>query len=490
MRFFRSNVGQDGILRRIGNPPCPKRSINSRGAGYQPAAGYHPAPHCFFLAIFLFGAILLANDPDGTTPLHYAARRQDVGAVRRLLSQHVQVDAENRYGVTPLTLAVEQGNLEIVSMLIAAGANVSHALPEGETVLMTAARTGNVPVLKALLAKGASTETRDGFYGESALIWATAADHADAVRTLLDAGASVNIRSAPATFARRAAGLTRLSLGIWTPLMYAARDGAMKAGSVLVERGADVNATDPDKATALVLAIINYHYDFAAMLLEHGADPNIADTTGMAALFAAVDMHSLPWMFGRPENPPPSRVNALDLIEMLLKHGANPNAALTAVQIQRAHTDGDIALGVGATSFHRASKASDVPVMKLLLKYGADPKAVMKNGNNALMLAAGLGYRDGNMAVPTKDRGTPEDSVAAIQLCLDNGLNINATGANGDTALHDAINGREGLEVVRYLLEHGADTSIKNSRGQTPLDAAKASRKNRTDIVQLLRDRP
>jgi hypothetical protein len=40
---------------------------------------------------------------------------------------------------------------------------------------------------------------------------------------------------------------------------------------------------------------------------------------------------------------------------------------------------------------------------------------VIKNGNNALMLAAGLGYRDGNMAVPTKDRGTPEDAIAAIR---------------------------------------------------------------------------
>jgi ankyrin repeat protein len=489
MLSFRFDVVQIGNLRRIGNPPCSQRLTTSTEAGYQPAAGCHPALHCRLLlplVILLFSGTLFANDPDGTTSLHYAVRRGDVAAVRQLLAQHAAPDAANRYGVTPLTLAVEQGSLEIVNALIAAGADVNHALPEGETILMTAARTGNVPVLKALLAKGAHPDARDAFYGETALIWAADADHTDAVRTLLDAGAGVNTRSAPATFARRAAGLTRLSLGEWTPLMYAARDGAMKTAAVLVERGADVNATDPDKATALVLAIINYHYDFAALLLDHGADPNIADTTGMAALFAAVDMHSLPWMFGRPENPPPSKVNAFDLIEMLLKHGANPNAPLTAVQIQRAHTDGDSALGVGATPFHRASKASDVAVMKLLLKYGADPKAVMKNGNNALMLAAGLGYRDGNMAVPTKDRGTSEDAVAAIQLCLDNGLNINATGANGETALHDAINGREGLEVVRYLLDHGADKSIKNARGQTPLDAAKASRKNRTDIVQIL----
>jgi uncharacterized protein len=440
----------------------------------------------FLVVLLKLGPALYANDADG---MHYAVRGQNLAEVRALLAKHVPADAQNRYGATPLSLAVEQGNLDIVNALIAAGADVNHALPEGETVLMTAARTGNVPVLQALLKKDARVDVRDGFYGETALIWATDADHADAVGALLDAGAGVNTRSAPAKFARRAAGLTQLSLGEWTPLIYAAREGAMKAGAVLLKRGADVNAADPDRATALVLAIINYHYDFAAMLLDHGADPNIADTTGMAALYAAVDMHSLPWMFGRPEIPGPSKTTSLDLIDLLLQHGANPNAALTGVQFQRAHTDGDVALGVGATPFHRASKAADVPVMKLLLAHGADAKAVMKNGNNALMLAAGLGYRDGNMAVPTKDRGTPRDAIAAVQVCLDNGLDVNAAGANGNTALHDAIGGREGVDVVRYLTEHGADPAIKNTRGQTALEAAKAGRKDRSDIVKFFAER-
>jgi ankyrin repeat protein len=431
-------------------------------------------------------AALHASQPDGTTPLHYAVRRQDVAAVRKLLAAHAPADAQNRYGVTPLALAVEGGNLEIVNALIAAGADVNHALPEGETVLMTAARTGNVPVIQALLRHGANVEAREGFYGESALIWAAASDHADAVRALLDAGADANGRSARATWARPNAGLTRLSLGAWTPLMYAAREGAFEAGRALVERGADVNLTDPDGATALVLAIINYHYDFAALLLDHQADPNLADTTGMAALYAAVDMNSLPWMFGRPEIPARSKVTALELIEDLLRHGADPNAALKAVQFQRAHTDGDPALRAGATPFLRAAKAADLSVMKLLLAHGADPNARMKNGNTALMLAAGLGYRDGNMAVPTRDRGTPQEAIAAIQLCLDKGADINATGANGDTALHDAVTGRGDPEIIRYLVEHGASLDAKNAKGQTPLDAARASRRDRSAAAAML----
>jgi ankyrin repeat protein len=452
------------------------------------------------MASFRFSALLLvaalyagmspslaaASEPDGTTPLHYAARNQDVTAVRTLLAAHSAADAQNRYGVTPLVLAVEAGNLEIVNSLIAAGADVNHALPEGETVLMTAARTGNVPVIQALLRHGANVEAREGFYGETALIWAAAMNHTEAVRTLLDAGADLNGRSARAKFARPNAGLTRLPLGDWTPLMYAAREGALDAGRALVERRADVNATDPDGATALVLAIINYHYDFAALLLDHKADPNLADTTGMAALYAAVDMNSLPWMFGRPEIPAPSKVTALELIEDLLRHGADPNAALKAVQFQRAHTDGDPASGTGATPFLRAAKAADLPVMKLLLAHGADPNVRMKNGNTALMLAAGLGYRDGNMAVPTRDRGTPQEAIGAIQFCLDHGAEINAAGANGDTALHDAVTGRGDPQIIRYLVDHGASLEAKNGKGQTPLDAARSSRRDRSAAAEML----
>jgi uncharacterized protein len=439
-----------------------------------------------YSALLLVAAAIYASQPDGTTPLHYAVRGQDVTAVRKLLAAHAPADAQNRYGVTPLALAVEGGNLEIVNALLAAGADANHALPEGETALMTAARTGNVPVIQALLQRGANVEAREGFYGETALIWAAASDHADAVRALLDAGADANGRSAHATWARPNAGLTRLSQGSWTPLMYTAREGAFAAGRVLVERGADANATDPDGATALVLAIINYHYDFAALLLDHKADPNLADTTGMAALYAAVDMNSLPWMFGRPEIPAPSKVTALELIDDLLRHGADPNAALKAVQFQRAHTDGDPALRTGATPFLRAAKAADLPVMKLLLAHGADPNVRMMNGNTALMLAAGLGYRDGNMAVPTRDRGTPQEAIAAVQLCLDKGADINAAGANGDTVLHDAVTGRGDPEIIRYLVEHGASLETKNAKGQTPLDAARASRRDRTAAAEVL----
>ena len=68
----------------------------------------------------------------------------------------------------------------------------------------------------------------------------------------------------------------------------------------LLDAGASLNLTDPDGSTALLIAIINGHYDTAALLTEKGADPNIADASGMAALYAAVDMNTLGEVYGHP----------------------------------------------------------------------------------------------------------------------------------------------------------------------------------------------
>ncbi|MDX6571647.1 MAG: hypothetical protein QOC86_803, partial [Gaiellales bacterium] len=86
--------------------------------------------------------------------------------------------------------------------------------------------------------------------------------------------------------------LTILPHGHWTPLMYAARQGSLEAAKVLVDAGADKDARDPDLSTPAIIAALNSHYDVAAMLVERGADPNLADTSGMAVLYAAVDMNT------------------------------------------------------------------------------------------------------------------------------------------------------------------------------------------------------
>jgi ankyrin repeat protein len=126
-------------------------------------------------------------------------------------------------------------------------------------------------------------------------------------------------------------------------------------------------------------------------------------------------------------------------------------------------------------------------VMQLLMAAGADVKAVMPNKATPLMFAAGLGWRNGSPAAPSYDQGTDEEAVAAIDLLLGAGLDINATTDNGDTALHLALAGRSSEIIVRALLDRGANLNAQNKRGQTPLAAAIASRKDLSTLVAILK---
>ena len=124
--------------------------------------------------------------------------------------------------------------------------------------------------------------------------------------------------------------------------------------------------------------------------------------------------------------------------------------------MQRHHTAGDRALGEGSTPFMRAAKSGDVAVMRLLMAAGADPLLKQPNLATSLMLAAGLGWRDGSPAAPSYDQGSEQDAIEAIKLCMQAGIDINATTNTGETALHAAITGRGAESIVRFLVESGA----------------------------------
>ena len=428
-----------------------------------------------------------AADATGTTALHGAVQAGNGDTVRKLLAAGANARAANRYGVTPLQLAAVNGDAAIAKQLLASGADPNAVLPEGETVLMTAARTGVAEVLRILIEAGANVHASEKLYGETALHWAAAENHADAVRVLVAAGAPPDGRSAKQEFARRRSGQSMLSLGSWTPLMYAARQNARDAARALVQSGAKLDETDPDGATALVIAIINAHYDVAVQLLDAGADPNVVDNeAGMGALYAAVDMHRLAVGHGRPNPKPSGTLTAVDVVRRLLERKADPNAALKAAIFQRHHTIGDGTLGKGATPLMRAAKSGDVEVMRLLLAAGADPQARLANQATTLMLAAGLGWRDGSPAAPSYDQGTEDDATRAIDLLIELGVPLDAATQQGDTALHVAVTGRGSPAIVRHLLAKGASQAARNKRGLTPLEAAKASRRDLRELVALL----
>jgi ankyrin repeat protein len=395
------------------------------------------------------GASVNLSGADGTTALHWAVEMDNLEMTRLLLKAGADAKRTNRYGMTPLHLAASNGNAVMMRDLLDAGANANAVLPEGETVLMTAARTGA----------------------------------ADAVALLLDRGA--DFRSTLQKITNRNAGQSMLSLGNWTPLMYAARENALDAGNALVKGGAKMDLVDPDGATALEIAIINAHYEFAALLLDAGADPNIVDNeAGMGPLYAVVDMHRLAVGHGRPNPKPVGLMTAVDLARKLLEHGANPNARLKKPLLKRHHTAGDSALGEGATPFLRAAKSGDIEMMRALVAGGANPKLTMPNGANALWFAAGLGWRNGSPAAPSYDQGSDEEAVEAIRFLMGLGFDIRGANDAGDTALHVAISGRGSEAIIKFLVDQGADPEAKNKRGQTPLSLA--TTKGNDAITSLL----
>jgi ankyrin repeat protein len=398
-------------------------------------------------------AAVNSPDPDGTTALHWAVRNDDVQTARLLLRAGAHVNAANRYGATPLSIAAVNGSAPMIDLLLEAGANPNQVISKGQTVLMTAARTGNPAAVNALM-------------------WAAAENHADVVRLLIAHGADVNARSTKLSFPRDQFGLegvpTFLPKGDWTPLMYAARDGAADAARVLAEAGADLNAVDPENATALLRAIDNSHYDTAAVLIDRGADTNIADSVGMGPLYAAVDMNTLGEVYGRPPRQVHDTHTALDVMSMLLEHGANPNAALQKPTLTRAHTPGDPTLGTGTTPVMRAAFHGDAAAMEVLLAHGADVSMKQKNGGTALMLASGLGRGTSAFA---EDVGTETDLFNAAKVAIEHGADVNAVNDAGATAVHYAA--RSGLNsVVNLLAQHGAKLDVKDKQGHTPADAA------------------
>ena len=438
-----------------------------------------------------------AAEVDGTTALMWAIRGGDERITSLLLKAGARANAANRYGVSALSLAVDAGNAASVDLLLRAGADLKLAestLPDGQTLLMRAARSGNVDVIKALVARGDDVNAAERRDGTSAVVWAATADHAPAVQALLKAGANPDAKSLVTAFPHTPpavtgdrlepdvsyVGQTVLPKGGWTPLMYAAREGALASARVLAESGANLDAIDPDGTSALVFAVINGHYDVAALLIEEGANLDLGDRTGMTPLYAAVDMHTLGSTFGRPDPPITVIDGSVDVVKLLLEYGANPNATLKTRILKRVYNAGDARLGEGATALMRAARSGDVGIMRLLLQHGANPALQQKNGNTPVLLAASLSTK-GNYP----DRGSEESAIEAIRLCLERGLDINAANATGDTALHLAVNSSA---MIRFLAANGGRLDARNKRGQTPLGAALAARNTDPHVVSLLRE--
>jgi ankyrin repeat protein len=413
-----------------------------------------------------------ARQADGTTALHWAVHRGDVDLVRQLIRAGAEVTVMNRFGATPLGEAAIAGDTAMLATLLNAGADANVADQDGQTPLMAVARTNNVEAARELIDRGADVNHREGWLGQTALMWASAENLPAMVKELVARGADVNARSTVHDWARDVTAEPRrkyMPRGGWTPLLFAARQGALDAARALVDAGADVNMQDPDLVPPLVMAIVNGHYDVAKLLVEHHADVNLADRWGRAALWATVDMHT-PAVSGRPAAVESEAVDSAELLDLLLAAGADVNAQLVLFPPYRSLADrgNDNLLTIGATPLVRAAKAGDVVVMRKLLAKGADVRVATLDGVTPLLAAAGVGSRDSDTRGRYKSQA---DAVAAVQLLLAAGAGVDEADNRGQTALHGAAFWGFN-DLVRLLAEQGAALDAKDRQGKTPIDAA------------------
>ena len=240
-----------------------------------------------------------------------------------LLSAGANIRATTRLGgITALHIASQAGHAQVVAALIAAGADANTLTSTGATAVMLAARAGSTETVTRLVETGADVNAKEKAFGQTALMIAAGLDRADVVRLLLARGADWKAASSVADLKALTsmmddgtgrpqqqqpgggvAGVTRGyryneligTQGGLTALHFAARQGSAAAARALVEAGANVNMPSPgDKATPLLVALINGHFDLAAMLLDRGADPNLVSDAGVSPLYATLNVQWAP----------------------------------------------------------------------------------------------------------------------------------------------------------------------------------------------------
>jgi ankyrin repeat protein len=432
----------------------------------------------------------------------------DTELADQLIRAGANVNAANRFGATPIYLAAVNGNPAIIEKLIAAGVDPNAPLLTAkETPLMVAARTGKVEAVKVLLDRGAQANAKEALRGTTALMWAAEQGHSDVVKLLASRGGDVAATSAVTIVNQRRGNgdgddePAGLPIGGMTALIFAAREGKIDTVKALVDAGANVNQTTADTSSALLVSILNGHYDIAVYLLEKGADPNISSMKGWNPLYQTVKNRNLE-TGAVPLVKTGVLTDELQLAKILLDKGADPNIRMKANSQSRNGQGGTWMNESGATPFLRAALSGDVKTMKMLLPYGADPNLPATDGTTPLMALAGVGFAEGFIS-----HWSPEETMEAMRLTVELGADVRGTNKRGLSAMHGAAH-RGDDQVIQALADLGAQVDLRDKSpaadghddsGLTPLDWAMGVRISAASpiykestvqlIIKLLNDR-
>lgn len=407
---------------------------------------------------FVFVVLALTSSAQAESFLWDSVSNNDIGRAKTLIARGADVNQKNSYGNPIILHAVSIGNAELVELLISKGADVNAKGQFDRVALHFANKKG---MAKILLAHGATVEPPTNF-GETPLHWAAhginsmgkQVDLVEFAETLIKHGANVNKRAGqgrsyrtPLSYAAESNNLAVAKLlisygadvddggGGVSPLSAAGANGDfVEMAQLLVENGAKLDSPSPP----LIFSAGRGNIKVTNYLLAQGANPNAADKNGVTALYSAAGSDY-----------------SLSAAEALLRNGANPN-------VKNMH---------GRTALHQAASQGAVKVMELLLANRADVNAATNDGYTPLHGAVSYGN---NVA-----------RRSAVEVLIKSGANVNArTSRDGETPFHKAIS-RGDIEIVKLLLDYGADVNAVSKFGVTSLYFAR----NSEAITKLLKER-
>ena len=403
--------------------------------------------------------------PLGRTPLMIAARTGSVDAMKVLLDHGADPNAkETLRGTTPLMWAADEGHAAAVKFLIDRGADVKARSAPTErgrgpalgksndprravAALGAAIAAGQpIPGLGQLGAIGSGRATVGGGRGGGGRGRGAAGGAAGS-----DGRGDQNDDAFVAAFGRGAP--PPKDGGELTPLIFATRANDLESVKVLLASGAHINQTSGYGWSPLLVATQNRYYKLGAYLIEHGADVNLANKGGWTPLYLATDNRNIEngdYPVRKPD------MDHLDFIKLLIDKGANVNARVKDSTETRTVFTNQWLDENGATAFLRASQSGDLPLMKLLLAHGADPKIKTELGVSALQVAAGIGWVEG-----ITYEWSSKDTLEAVRMLLDLGLDPNEQAATGRVALHGAAH-KGATAVVQLLVDRGARLDIRD----------------------------
>lgn len=310
--------------------------------------------------------------------------------------------------------------------------------------LQAAVRAGDLEAIRGTLDKGFPVDEADG-QKRTALHWAASEGKADAAKLLIERGAKVSAADRE----------------LYQPLHLAASKGHLPVVELLLAHGADPGAQAKQHATPLQRAAFEGQTEVVLFFLAKGLDT--PDEEGRRSVYFAA-------MGGRTE-----------LVKLLLDKKVEFQPASAFLRNQ------------AGTPLHPAAMGGHLATMELLIARGV-PLDAGQYGDTALHLAAQRGQLEAmklllakglkvDVVVPEYGGGRTalfsavgDDQLAATQLLIEEGANVNAQESDGTTCLHLAMNRAGfrpgGKEIAVLLLDKGAHVNAKDSKGRTPLAIA------------------